>query len=810
MSLALAGTTVPPNPAGGLLERYCSECHNADNQEGGLDLSSLAFDLDDKATASRWEKLFDRVESQQMPPETAEQPTEDERGVLLATLREPLHAASLQRQQREGRVPLRRLSRTQYEDTLRDLLGLPALEVQNLLPEDAVSNGFDQQATAQSTSSVHLVRYQEAADKALAAAVPKRTFVPLRMRKTGREILETHWNPEGLKSLRCWLQDDALVMSASFNRPYNAVGIPAAPVDGRYRIRLTGYALHNEGKTMPVTFNYLETPQLPYGENLGWRDLYPDKPSTVEVELNLQAGQVADIVGWTFRWQDPVPKGQPFDMAVPSIAISVLEAEGPLDTWPPQSYQRLFDNLPLQTSAERLAEQGLQNAPTPREHRSIEEWNKDPLAPTSSHPKEDAARLLKSFLSKAFRRPVPDAMLRHYTEIASGLLDEGISFEEAMIETYKSALCSPYFLFFTETPGLLDHFALASRLSYFLWNSAPDDELLALAASGKLAEKAVLHQQVERLLSDARADRFVKNFVGQWLDLRRIDATSPDMQLHPEFDRILQESSVAETELFFGEVLRNDLSLLNFVDSDWTYLNQRLAEHYGIVTDEPLGHELSKVTLPAGSHRGGVITHASVLKVTADGTHTSPILRGKWICERILGIHPSPPPAGIPGVEPDIRGATTIRQQLAKHRDTAACNSCHTIIDPPGFALESYDVIGGWRDFYRASQSTGKVAALVNYPKINVHQGPAVEIGDFMPDGRPFADIQEYKRLILEDKDALARNLIHKMMAYATGTDIQFADREEVERILETLRHKDFGLRTLIHAITESRIFASK
>jgi len=246
------------------------------------------------------------------------------------------------------------------------------------------------------------------------------------------------------------------------------------------------------------------------------------------------------------------------------------------------------------------------------------------------------------------------------------------------------------------------------------------------------------------------------------------------------------------------------------VDSDWTFLNRRLAEHYGIATSEPLGYELRKVNLPAGSHRGGVITHASVLKVTADGTHTSPILRGKWICGRILGINPPPPPAGVPGVEPDIRGATTIRQQLAKHRNTAACNSCHIVIDPPGFALESYDVIGGWREFYRASQSTGMVSTLANYPKIRVNQGLKVEIGDHMPDGRPFADVQEYKRLILEDKDALARNLIHWMMAYATGTDIQFADREEVGQILETLRGKNFGLRTLIHAITESRIFSSK
>ena len=214
--------------------------------------------------------------------------------------------------------------------------------------------------------------------------------------------------------------------------------------------------------------------------------------------------------------------------------------------------------------------------------------------------------------------------------------------------------------------------------------------------------------------------------------------------------------------------------------------------------------------LPPGSRRGGVMTHASVLKVTADGARTSPILRGKWICERMLGVTPPPPPPDVAKIEPDIRGATTIRQQLAKHRSTASCASCHTVIDPPGFALESYDVIGGWREFYRVPPRTGRSVRLANYPKRTVSRGPDVEQGDTMPDGRPFADVEQYKQLLLEDRDALARNLVRKVLTYATGADVQFADREVVEEIVRVVRKKDYGLRTLVHAVTESRCFLNK
>jgi hypothetical protein len=264
-----------------------------------------------------------------------------------------------------------------------------------------------------------------------------------------------------------------------------------------------------------------------------------------------------------------------------------------------------------------------------------------------------------------------------------------------------------------------------------------------------------------------------------------------------------------ETQLFFEEILRADLPLTEFVHSNWTYLNERLARHYSI-PNVP-GGELRKVKLPPGSHRGGVLTQASILKVTADGTRTSPVLRGKWVLDRILGLPPAPPPPDIPAIEPDIRGATTIRQQLDKHRSTPACASCHRHIDPPGFALETFDVIGGWRDFYRGTRATrGGLAALPNYPGRTVFRGLDVEKGGETPDGRPFKDIDEYKQILLADRDQLARNLVRKVIIYATGAEIQFADREVIEQLIAKSRENRYGFRSLVHDVVQSRVFLNK
>ena len=334
----------------------------------------------------------------------------------------------------------------------------------------------------------------------------------------------------------------------------------------------------------------------------------------------------------------------------------------------------------------------------------------------------------------------------------------------------------------------------------------PDEELMQLAEKGELSRPDVLHDQVERLLRDEKAKSFTENFAGQWLRLREIDATQPDRQLYPEYDKLLRASLLKEVYLFFDEVLQSDLSLSNFVDSDFSFLNGRLAEHYGIPDVSGLGFR--KVDLPDDAHRGGVMTMAAVLKVTANGTTTSPIVRGAWVLDALLGTPPPRPPSGVEAVEPDIRGATTIRDQLAKHRQVKSCATCHVLIDPPGFALENYDVVGGWRDHYRSIGEGTRVS--INGRRMRYRHGPQVDASDVLPDGRRFEDVDQYKQLLLEDVDQVSAALATKLLTYATGVAPTAADRREIESIVDAVKRKRYGFRSLVHEVIQSELFRNK
>jgi hypothetical protein len=333
----------------------------------------------------------------------------------------------------------------------------------------------------------------------------------------------------------------------------------------------------------------------------------------------------------------------------------------------------------------------------------------------------------------------------------------------------------------------------------------PDEELLALAEKGKLAQQETLHDQVERMLKHPKAAAFTENFVGQWLGLRDIDFTEPSFILYPEYDAMLRVAMVKEAEMFFSELLKDDLPLTNFVASDFTFLNARLAKHYGI--SGVVGSEMRRVQLSPESHRGGVLTMASVLKVTANGTTTSPVVRGAWVLDRILGTPPPKPPPDVPIIEPDIRGATTIREQLAKHRAIVSCAACHEKIDPPGFALESFDVIGGWRDNYRTTGNGKSVVA--DGRRMPYHEGKKVDPSDALH-GAKFANVDEFKQLLLRDKDQLVRALTEKLLTYATGSPPGFVDRAAVEEIVQAVRAKNYRFRTLVHEVVRSKVFQNK
>jgi hypothetical protein len=380
-----------------------------------------------------------------------------------------------------------------------------------------------------------------------------------------------------------------------------------------------------------------------------------------------------------------------------------------------------------------------------------------------------------------------------------------------MIAGYTAVLCSPEFVYLQEKPGPLDDFALAARLSFFLWNSSPDEELRRRAEQKELHKPDVLRAQTERLLNDPKSRQFVEAFLDYWLDLRKITATAPDANLYSDYylDDLLTESALEETRLFFAELLREDLPARNVVASEFAMLNERLAAHYDLPSVQ--GVALRRIQLPKNSVRGGLMTQAAVLKVTANGTTTSPVLRGAWIMERILGQKPPPPLPSVPAVEPDIRGAVTIRQQLEKHRTLESCNSCHAKIDPAGFALENFDVMGGWRDRYR-SEAGGELAQGIakSGQKFAFHYALPVDASGELPDGRKFQDIREFKELLLADEKQLARNLAKQLTVYATGAPIRFADRESIEQILERASSSHYGVRSLINELVQSELFLNK
>jgi mono/diheme cytochrome c family protein len=770
------------------LVKHCMECHGTEKPKGKFHLDRLSSDFADDAGRQRWQTVVKRVKAGEMPPKAKPRPSEQEIQALSDWISASANAADA-RKAAEGRVVLRRLNRVEYENTVRDLLGVE-VDLKDLLPQDTSAHGFDNNGEALHTSSFLMERYLEAADAALNVAIVNGPKPPVTKKRY------SYKDEHGIKSAGDIYRklDDAVVFFSSTYSP-TVLGNFYPQIRGKYRFRISAYGFQNPDK--PVTFRVRAGGMMMAQKNhlIGYFDAPADKPIVVEFVDRMEPTHTLDIVPYGTGTEHAVRKEGADKYKGAGLAVQWVEVEGPLnDTWPPESHRRLFGDLAQE--------------PVP--------GNRDRLEVVSKDPEADAERILRAFVRRAYRRTATDEDIKPFLDLVKQKLAAKRSFEQAVRVGLKAIMVSPEFLFRREKIGgtsratagenKLDDFALASRLSYFLWSTMPDEELFTLAAEKKLRDAGALRRQVERMLTDPKAAAFTENFLGQWLSMRDIDFTSPDTRLYPEFDDMLKAAMVEETHKFFDELLKNDLSLTNLVASDFTFLNERLAKHYGIPGVE--GHSMRKVTLPAESHRGGIMTMASVLKVTANGTTTSPVVRGAWVLDRVLGTPPSPPPSGVAAVEPDIRGATTIREQLAKHRQIASCAACHSKIDPPGFALENFDVIGGWRDNYR-SVGNGKPVK-VDGRTMPYFQGPNVDPADVLPDGRKFKDIDELKQLLLKDKDQLARALAAQLLTYATGAAPTKADEVEIEAIVKKLRDKDYGLRTLVHEIIQSKLFQNK
>jgi hypothetical protein len=772
------GTSREADPFGAqihpILARHCLECHGPDKPKGNFRVSELDPAFPGKEAEDRWRRVLEQLEEGAMPPKKKARPAPGDVRLVTEWIGTRLARAAAERRAATGRVVLRRLNRLEYANTIRDLLGVE-VDLKEILALDSSMDGFDNVGSALHLSSFAMDRYLEAADKALSAAIVNRAAPPsTKKRYTLRESHQVLRADE--PAFR--VIEDTVVCLTSVH--WHRVWLPHFwPQEGGfYRFRISAFGYQSAGK--PVTFEVTGGPN-----GVDFFDAPADTPTEFEFIAYKDPHTSLGILPYGMGPPNAVKASGVEKYAGPGLAVQWVEVEGPLsETWPPPSHRRIFGDLPQK--------------PLPNRRERLET--------VSERPEADAEPILRAFARRAFRRPVSDLELRPILELVHSRLVEKDTFEQAVRVGLSAILMSTKFLFLDEKPGRLDDFALASRLSYFLWSSMPDPELFGLAESGKLGDPAVLLGQVDRMLENPKASAFTRNFCGQWLGLRDIDFTAPNHIAYPEYDEMLKLSMVRETELFFTELLKHDLSLKNLVASDFAMLNGRLARHYGIPDVEGLW-EFRKVTLPPGSHRGGVITMASVMKVTANGTSTSPVTRGAWVLDRILGTPPPKPPPGVSSLEPDIRGATTIREQLAKHRTIETCASCHAQIDPPGFALESFDVIGGWRDFYRLASWTKGAKPI---PGKAYLEGPKVDPAGLLRDGRTFKDIDEFKQLLLGEKDQITRALAVRLVTYATGGAPEATDRPEIEGIAARVRERNYGLRTLVHEIVESRMFREK
>jgi hypothetical protein len=813
-ALVAALTAEVPKEAARVIAASCRGCHSGQAAKGGLDFDSLPFEPANRANRERWIRAHDRVEKGEMPPKGAPF-APAAKAAFIGDLAARLHAADLADVANNGRGPMRRLNRDEYEQNLRDILQLPELDIRDMLPEDREAYHFNKVSERLDMSRVQLSAYLDAAETALRQAMVTAPAPPpvTKVRISGRNLfpglrstgtrhsmfflkdnkgvnVEKEYGTPMAKELE---QDPDLEMGLfrSPGWPYGAFprGF-AAPQAGHYRIRLSaravlqhpGFVVSDAKHAVPMTLRSRRPTNHDIAEDVksvgGILEIAPGE-HVYETIVPLLAGQTVeygllglpvpqvDAEGKTgsYRYPPLPPEGQP------GVAFHWIEFEGPLApaVWPPASHRVLFDNLGI--------------------------------APSPSDRKGESRRLLRRFLGLAARGPVSEDAARRFDRLIDARLEHGDPFAEAMLAGYQAVLCSDLFLYLREP---VSDFTLADRLSHFLATTRPDAQL----AASRLRDAATLRRETDRLIDGPAFERFVKSFTGYWLNLRHLRNDDPDKRLYPEYqlDEYLVDSLDRETVAFFTAMVRENLPVRYLVDADFAYINERLARHYDLPPVS--GAAMRRVSLPKDSPRGGLLTQGAVLKITANGTSTSPVLRGAWIMDRILGEPPPPPPPGVPAVEPDIRGAKTIRDLLAMHTRSDTCASCHAKFDPVGLALENFDVLGRWRTHYRGTTEGERVSGIDHTGHdFSYTIAGAVDASGQLADGRRFRDVNELKAILAANPRQLARNLLRELTVYATGTPVRFSDRAEIEKILDACAAGGYRTRDLIHSLVESRIF---
>ena len=841
-----------------LYNASCISCHS-NSDLTPLNLKTLSRNLADGRAFQTWIRIYDRVTRGEMPPRDGPKASDEIVETAMNSLKQALMKKSIA-SRGEGRTPLRRLTQTEYAYTLADLLDIEeevALELASTLPAEADSGGFDTLAKNQGISGMHVRSYLSVADKALDHAIqlgprPKSEKYVISYKDSGylKAISEGKYQGGGITLMR----DDSAVMffepGSTYTMHSETEGFKVK-VPGRYKVELEAYPYQAWSPVTLTVYRGIKQGVVASMDDLiGSFDLVDKTPRRVAVQTYLKPGQLiapapteVDQPKNLDPDQDGVaenavnyyaPENNVRTYEGEGIAMKYMSIEGPItESWPPVSTQKLLKGVefspncvssstsePTEKSQPTQLDMLFANVVGTSNLNKMEQTlsditpaflkNDDPEGCSLGIRKtehEHIVEILERFAPLAFRRPVSESEIQNLANLATPVLANERPLLEALRVPLRSILSSPSFLYQAGESGDLDDHSLASRLSYFLWRSMPDDELLDLAEEGILKEKQVLNEQVKRMLKDSKSQRFIKDFVGQAYRLKELKATSPDKGLYPEYDDRLGQAMQMETELFLAELVSENLSLENLIDSDFTFLNRRLADHYQI--DEVKGQYMRKVTLPPDSPRGGLLSQAAIHKITANGTTSSPVPRGNFVLTNLLGQPAPPPPPGVAGLEPDTRGTTTVREQLSAHRSMPVCASCHTRIDPPGFALEEFDPVGGHRTNYRVH------GGFAMYDGFSVpmpfKEGLVVDASGITPEGTTFSGYQDYLEILKSDYlEQVARHFTSQLIAFGTGAEVSFSDRAVVEEIIQTHSDAGYPVQSLIASVVDSSIFRKR
>lgn len=724
-----------------MLKKYCVACHSGPGANSGVVVDLYKNDASLLKARSIFEHIASNIKSQHMPPKGSPMPTQAERDRVVSYIETRLSTADCNLKD-PGRVTMRRLNRAEYNNTTRDLLGVD-MHLADDFPSDDVGYGFDNIGDVLSISPLLMEKYMAAAGKLAHKAI----VAP-------EDVSEQSKRFSGAK-MPDETAGDGVVLHGKYRALYSNGEVNATytfPAEGDYILRTRAYGDKAADVAARMAFRL-------DGKDLTEVDVPADeaKPGIYETKLHVAAGKHQVAVRFTNDFYDKAAKDPKNKDR--NLYVEYLDVVGPLG----QMVKEL-----------------------PESHRRIMI-----VQPTATNRSEAARKILSTFMRRAYRRPPTTDEVERVAKYVDMAQKEGDSFERGIQLAVQAVLVSPNFLFRVETDPpraakqghAISDWELATRLSYFLWSSTPDDALLAAAEKGTLRKPVILEAQVRRMLRDSKAHALVENFGDQWLTLRNLRNVNPDPKRFPNWSEQLRADMLKETEMYFENVMREDRSVLEFLNSNYTFLNERMAKHYGIAG--VTGEDFRKVEL-TGDQRGGVLTQASILTITSNPTRTSPVKRGKWILDQVLGTPPPPPPPNVPELKADTMLTGTLRQKMEQHRVNPSCASCHARMDPLGFGLENFDAVGAWR---------------------TEDGGAAVDASGVLPDGKSFQTPAQLKTILLSQKGQFTRNLAEQLTTFALGRGLEYYDKCAVNKIASAAAGKGYRMSAIILGIVGSEPF---